>query len=680
MCEVDLSRVILNDRTEWEISPTLQKYLDQGMRLMCLELLNPDSLDDQQLSSKSFPGLTEIQIHTDTIKPISFSWLSELSSTHSTLNELWLLDGCGNYFPRHIPPFVSPFIDQGKDLKNLYAIQNVGYRRAIGQSSQEWYVMGLALRTIWAGLSPIKALELVASSFPKLEKLALNLSCDAREAMYDILSSLRVVHLDCIYKRLIFGSEDEKHISLAREVQGDSVTFDLLVDRVERALLLFASRLAEHVRSLDFVYIHDMGFDYDKSGTLRYNWYLTMTSEREVREKPIKEISLRVLLRPSRLEIVIMRPQFSLLPNELLQSILEYIAYSPILGTASLAASPTQINTKVSLYKCASPELIALSVVDWRLRRLCLPSLFANIELKEQMHVKMLKKHLALFSSFIKILFINSFCILYGIQEVIPQLKELFHVELARSYAGNLLRTILAHPTVTSVLIHELPHESMCDHDLSKVLLKSGRVFDDCIDEGFTFDDYLNQGMRLVCLNLHDYKSLDDQLSGKVLPGLKEIRIIPKARPPQKIYKHPARWSPSSFWSIFAGVGDLGSVLARFSSLQVLYLEYAFEQLEFGSGDKMPLVQRTDHTGSAFDGLSRAESGLLLFASRLAKQIQTLDLIYIHEDGYDLPAKFGFLKDGFMYSIAIGMSVEHPNGVFIPDDEFLSEDLPQRCV
>ncbi|KAJ3819635.1 hypothetical protein F5880DRAFT_1593346 [Lentinula raphanica] len=122
-------------------------------------------------------------------------------------------------------------------------------------------------------------------------------------------------------------------------------------------------------------------------------------------------------------------------------------------------------------------------------------------------------------------------------------------------------------------------------------------------------------------------------------------------------------------------VGDLGSVLARFSSLQVLYLEYAFEQLEFGSGDKMPLVQRTDHTGSAFDGLSRAESGLLLFASRLAKQIQTLDLIYIHEDGYDLPAKFGFLKDGFMYSIAIGMSVEHPNGVFIPDDEFLSEGV-----
>ncbi|KAJ3774093.1 hypothetical protein FB446DRAFT_494892 [Lentinula raphanica] len=293
MCEVDLSKVILNDRTEWEISPTLQKYLDQGMRLMCLELLNPDSLDDQQLSSKSFPGLTEIQIHTDTIKPISFSWLSELSSTHSTLNELWLLDGCGNYFPRHMPPFVSPFSDQEKDLRNLYAIQNVGFRRAIGQSSQEWYVMGLALRTIWAGLSPIKVLKLVASSFPKLENLALNLSCDAREAMYDVndlthalaqLSSLRVVHLDCFYMRLIFGSEDEKRISLK---QGDNVTCELLVDRVERALLLFASRLAEQVRSLDFIYIHDMGFDYDKSGTLRYNWYLSgwlrvLTSNRDV--------------------------------------------------------------------------------------------------------------------------------------------------------------------------------------------------------------------------------------------------------------------------------------------------------------------------------------------------------------------------------------------------------------
>ncbi|KAJ3969722.1 hypothetical protein EV361DRAFT_997981 [Lentinula raphanica] len=331
----------------------------------------------------------------------------------------------------------------------------------------------------------------------------------------------------------------------------------------------------------------------------------------------------------------------------------------------------------------------------------------------------------------------------FASQEVIPQLKELFHVELARSYAGNLLRTILAHPTVTSVLIHELPHESMCDHDLSKVLLKSGRVFDDCIDEGFTFDDYLNQGMRLVCLNLHDYKSLDDQLSGKVLPGLKEIRMYMDTEPASFSWlsafcsTHPSlnelwlvdngrryfiRHTPiflSSFiaesqkqgllrksiniqhvglrrafgqssqeWYVigltlntsFAGaslievlslvassfpkleilslnfdahqvmhdVGDLGSVLARFSSLQVLYLEYAFEQLEFGSGDKMPLVQRTDHTGSAFDGLSRAESGLLLFASRLAKQIQTLDLIYIHEDGYDeVSRKIWFLKGWF---------------------------------
>ncbi|KAJ3832558.1 hypothetical protein F5878DRAFT_453510 [Lentinula raphanica] len=442
-----------------------------------------------------------------------------------------------------------------------------------------------------------------------------------------------------------------------------------------------------------------------------------------------------------------MQAQLSLLPNELLHSIIEYIAYSPILSTIS-PASPT--HQPKSLYKCASPELLALSVVDWRLRRLCLPFLFANIELWGQEHVTRLKEHLALFSNFIKVLLISSVDTLHGIQEEIPRLKQLLHVELARCHTkagGNLLRSILAHPTVTSVLVHEIPHESMCDHDLSKILIRNGGIIGGCIDGGFnspTFDNYLNQGLRLVCFELHNHKFLDDELSGKILPGLKEIRLYMDAKPASFSWlsalcsthsnlnelwlidngrRYFVRHTPiflSSFieesqkqgllrtsiniqhiglrrafgqssqeWYVialtlhtaFAGaslieilalvassfpkleilalnfdahqvmhdIGDLVSVLARFSSLQVLYFEHAFGRLRFGSGDEMPLVQRrADHTDSAFDGLFRAEGGLLLFASRLAKQIRTLDLIYVNEDGYDrVSRKSWFLRGWF---------------------------------
>ncbi|KAJ3835469.1 hypothetical protein F5878DRAFT_644331, partial [Lentinula raphanica] len=59
------------------------------------------------------------------------------------------------------------------------------------------------------------------------------------------------------------------------------------------------------------------------------------------------------------------------LPNELLHSIIEYIAY-----TAVRPDLPSH-----SLLRRASPELLALSVANWRLRQVCLPLLFANIRI-----------------------------------------------------------------------------------------------------------------------------------------------------------------------------------------------------------------------------------------------------------------------------------------------------------
>ncbi|KAJ3816586.1 hypothetical protein F5880DRAFT_1512533, partial [Lentinula raphanica] len=153
-------------------------------------------------------------------------------------------------------------------------------------------------------------------------------------------------------------------------------------------------------------------------------------------------------------------PSHLSLPNELLQAIIELIAYTPQLPNS----------TSKSLLNSASPELLALSVANWQLRRICQPLLFANIRILRSKDAKKLKSdaHLKLLSKFTKFLAINMFFRSaetgYSIvSQSLPQFKQLLRVELPGCRRRPaLLKVILAHPTVTSVLVNELPDESLC--------------------------------------------------------------------------------------------------------------------------------------------------------------------------------------------------------------------------
>ncbi|KAJ3772881.1 hypothetical protein FB446DRAFT_845216 [Lentinula raphanica] len=213
---------------------------------------------------------------------------------------------------------------------------------------------------------------------------------------------------------------------------------------------------------------------------------------------------------------------YSSLPNELLHSIIEYIAYVPIV--------PGHSSFSKSWFRCASPELLVLSVVDRRLRRACLPFLFANIKVKTGWDAMNLKNHLALFSRFTKVLDIGIFPALpetgdQNISQILPQLKHLLYVELDDCRARtDLLRTIIAHPTVTSILVYDLPDESMCNDDLSKVISGCHTASDYAFSPHF--QKYSNRGMRLASLKLESHLgSLNgSQFTSQNLFGLKEIQ------------------------------------------------------------------------------------------------------------------------------------------------------------
>ncbi|KAJ3740024.1 hypothetical protein EV360DRAFT_90439 [Lentinula raphanica] len=163
------------------------------MKLSCIEFYAPDLLDTE-FGSSTLPGLEEVTIHLhNTDFPISFSWLSVLSSNHPTLNQLCLLDEESCYLNLHTPPFISSFEEKSvrQDLKRGFDVQRIGLRRAIGPSSQEWFVMAITLTATTATTSLIQMLALVASSFPRLETLTLNL--DLHEATYDTIELVSVL-------------------------------------------------------------------------------------------------------------------------------------------------------------------------------------------------------------------------------------------------------------------------------------------------------------------------------------------------------------------------------------------------------------------------------------------------------------------------------------------------------
>ncbi|KAJ3843135.1 hypothetical protein EV361DRAFT_28619 [Lentinula raphanica] len=277
MCNHDLSKVVL-DHTDLSraLSPTFGKYLNRGMRIRTLDLSKDESLDSQ-FGSKILSRLETLCI-SDHTKPDSLSWLSLLSSTHPTLNELWLLVSPPSYAERYtvvrvaLPPF--PFItkSQRQDLDKCLAIQKIGFRRAVGPFPLEWDVTALSFTawnftdTIAARTSLIKILELVAISFPKLEMLILDL--DRHVGMYDIgdlvsafarFSSLRVVEFHNVFRRLKFGPE--LNVTLMLPVQRDDFrNEDASRACAERVLLTFAARLAKQVRTLDSIYINDCNF------------------------------------------------------------------------------------------------------------------------------------------------------------------------------------------------------------------------------------------------------------------------------------------------------------------------------------------------------------------------------------------------------------------------------------
>ncbi|KAJ3830247.1 hypothetical protein F5880DRAFT_1516208 [Lentinula raphanica] len=264
MCNDDLSKVLLRSIDQYDaFSPRLQPYLNRGIRVNSLEILEPRGLDEV-VNRSDFPvlsGLKKIQLFVRN-NPLPTSFLSKLLSTHPTFNELLLLE-----YPQlsqsvhHTPPFISSFVKESQRHKFIehFVFTHLVFRRgSIGQSTHEWYVMDLALNAISADMSLVEMLARVASSFPQLKKLTLNLN--RHQATYHIndlapvfghFSSLQSLHLFMLYRRLDFGNTEFPPLI---RTSGATNSDDAKLARVETGLLWFASWVAREARNLDYIF------------------------------------------------------------------------------------------------------------------------------------------------------------------------------------------------------------------------------------------------------------------------------------------------------------------------------------------------------------------------------------------------------------------------------------------
>ncbi|KAJ3841669.1 hypothetical protein EV361DRAFT_944843 [Lentinula raphanica] len=307
-----------------------------------------------------------------------------------------------------------------------------------------------------------------------------------------------------------------------------------------------------------------------------------------------------------------------LLPNELLLYIIEYIAYTPQLPWAPDLGD---LGLNSSFHR-PSPELLALSAANWQLRRACLSFLFERIRIRHDGDAKKLENHLAICAKITKYYFftqtalhsLTNVCRIFalvcsrqltrvGVQivfRIFPQLEQLLDVKLVGACWKtpidlNAVRIFSVHPTITPVLADGIPH----------VILNAGLCRAKSIGQEWHVKEFT--------LRINPSHSLIEILS-----------LLASSFPKLEILSLELESDLGKYH-----ISGLCSAFAQFPSLRVVYVEDILYRLPFGSEVQNLISQGVDHVQV------HAKRELLAFTSCLAKQVRTLESVYILDGGYD---------------------------------------------
>ncbi|KAE9385786.1 hypothetical protein BT96DRAFT_1026479 [Gymnopus androsaceus JB14] len=273
----DLSKVILLQSKLIDPSHSrLAPMMARGMEVFQLLIHHPE-LISHQFGSQTFNGLCELDLLMSYL-PVTVSWLPEFTAAHPNLKKIRFIYGRKDFFSRYTLPFISLFVEEARSrqLADAYSITRLSITRSF--STQEWRVTGL---TIIVRSSVIEILSLLSSFFPEIQTLSLKFEgrptrgltyhIDDAIAILHLFSSLEILALHCLFKRLHFGNRKPWH-ALARV--GNTGQFEpSAADITEAGLLWYTLRIAQRIPSLQAFEIHEEAY-YDEEFCCGGRWFV----------------------------------------------------------------------------------------------------------------------------------------------------------------------------------------------------------------------------------------------------------------------------------------------------------------------------------------------------------------------------------------------------------------------
>ncbi|KAJ3725074.1 hypothetical protein DFJ43DRAFT_1157636 [Lentinula guzmanii] len=214
-----------------------------------------------------------------------------------------------------------------------------------------------------------------------------------------------------------------------------------------------------------------------------------------------------------------------MLPDELLHSTVEYIAYTP---------EPPDCDFLGFHFKSVSPALLSLSQVNRRMRRICVPFLFSYlrvVNVAEAMKLMDLCRTGSIIPSLIRVLLLSAsyYAQKEGhkiLRQVLPCLHHLscIHLRIPRP-SIDLFTTVLEQPTVSTVLMRSLDNlpGGFSKLNLSKLVLKHTSV---AFPRFSTLETCIRRGARMASLDIHRPDLLDESFGPRIFTGLQELNLF----------------------------------------------------------------------------------------------------------------------------------------------------------
>ncbi|KAJ3864729.1 hypothetical protein EV359DRAFT_63772 [Lentinula novae-zelandiae] len=218
-----------------------------------------------------------------------------------------------------------------------------------------------------------------------------------------------------------------------------------------------------------------------------------------------------------------------LLPEELLEMIIEDLAYTPIYPFNSLSSARC---------KRVSSELITLSVVNRQLRRISLPFLFAIVTLKHLEDVEgFLQKCLVnpILGRTIRVIKLHAYFPNKDVHDdlcrLLPHLTRSACVDLQGSTSSVLLLSAVnQHPSISTMIVdslyglHYLP-KPLSSLDLSKVVVERGYISQPDLETSYA------RGLKVYQLIVRQPELLKEEFGNSTFQGLHEISLAMNRHP-----------------------------------------------------------------------------------------------------------------------------------------------------